>query len=73
MNVVKMEARLSRLLYRLGIPLAMGAAVVLGFEVFGVRGRWLVLPAVITGFVLTTGFSLWLTGRPHFFTSPFKR
>ena len=73
MNVVKIEARSSRLLYRLGVPLAMGAAVVLGFEVFGIRGRWLVLPAVVTGFVLSTALSLWLTGRPHFFTSPFKR
>lgn len=73
MNAVKTEARSSRLLFRLGIPLAMGAAIVVSGEFFGVSGRWLVLPAVVTGLVLSAALSLWLTGRPHFFTSPFKR
>ncbi|MDE0133998.1 MAG: hypothetical protein OXH86_12730 [Acidimicrobiaceae bacterium] len=45
----------------------------MSYEAFGLGGRWLAVPGAVTMFVVAVVLNLWLTGRPHFFTSPFKR
>ncbi|MDE0321561.1 MAG: hypothetical protein OXI97_16925 [Acidimicrobiaceae bacterium] len=47
--------------------------MVVSYEAFGLGGRWLAVPGAVTMFVVAVVLNLWLTGRPHFFTSPFKR
>lgn len=63
----------TRVLYSLAVSLAGGAAMVVSYEAFGLGGRWLAVPGAVTMFVVAVVLNLWLTGRPHFFTSPFKR
>ena len=78
MNVVRRSTaeavtQRSRVLYGLAVGVGGGAAIVVSGEVFGVSGRWVLVPGVVTMFIVALALNVWMTGRPHFFSPPFKR
>lgn len=73
MIAVRTETRWLRLIHWFAPGLGAGAGVILGFEVFDLAWPW---PAVLAGGaagVVAVALNVWITGRPHFFSSPFKR
>jgi len=73
MIAVRTETARRRAIYYTAPALAAGAAVWLGLDVLDLSMPW---PAVLAGGaagVVATALSVWITGRPHFFSSPFKR
>ena len=73
MIAVRTETRRLRAIYRTAPALAGGAAVWFGFEVLDLRYPWPVVLGCGAIGAVATALSVWITGRPHFFSSPFKR
>ena len=61
------------MLYGLAVGVGGGAAIVASGEVFGVSGRWMLVPGVVTMFIVALALNVWMTGRLRFFSSPFMR
>ena len=72
MIAVRAKTRRLRVTYHLAPPLAGGATMLFGFEVLDLGYPWSVVLACGAIGVVATVLSIWITGRPHFFSSPFK-
>lgn len=73
MIAVRTGTRRLRATYRIAVGLAAGAGVWFGFDVLDVSYPW---PGVLGGGaagVVAIAMNVWITGRPHFFSSPFKQ
>ena len=70
---VRTETRRLRAIYRIAPPLAVFATMLLGFEVLDLRYLWVAVLGIGAGYVVTIALNLWITGRPLFFSLPFKR
>ncbi len=73
MIAVRTETRRLRAIYRIAPALAAGAAVWFGIEVLDLWYPWLAVLAGGTAGAVATALNVWITGRPHCFSSPFKR
>ena len=72
MIAVRAQTRRLRVIYRLAPGLAAGAGVWFGLGVLDLGMPWSALFAGGAGGVVAVALNVWITGRPHFFSSPFK-
>lgn len=73
MIAVRTEMRRLRAIYYIAVAIAGGAVGFLGIEVLDLGFPWLVVLQCGTMAAVTIALNVWITGRPHFFSSPFKR